>query len=194
MYFCDASCIAYGCVCYFRFGDKEGKKYSFTCGKSRLAPISKNTLTIPRLELQAAVLATRMKVAIFNSVTVKINKVFMWSDSKTVLQYIRNKNVKYTTYVMHRISEIKKNTDVSSWNYIPGVLNVADDATHVTKFQNLNEHCRWFNGPEFLVNDESEWPKETFDKSVENASTSINQVNISPQYQSFINWNYYSNF
>ena len=146
------------------------------------------------LELQAAVLATRMKVAIFNSVTVKINKVFMWSDSKTVLQYNRNGNVKYPTYVMHRVSEIKKNTDVSSWNYIPGVLNVADDATRVTKFQNLNEHCRWFNGPEFLVNDESEWPKETFDKSVENASTSINQVNISPQYQSFINWNYYSNF
>ena len=77
---------------------------------------------------------------------------------------------------------------------MPGVLNVADDATRVTNFQNLNEHCRWFNGPEFLVNDESEWPKETFDKSVENASTSINQVNISPQYQSFINRNYYSNF
>ena len=192
--FCDASRKAYGCVCYFRFKDKEGKKCSFICGKSRLAPISKNTLTIPRLELQAAVLATRMKVAIFDSVTVKINKVFMWSDSKTVLQYIRNENVKYPTYVMHRVSEIKKNTDVSSWNYIPGVLNVADDATRVTNFQNLNEHCRWFNGPEFLVDDESEWPKETFDKSVENASTSINQVNISPQYQSFINWNYYSNF
>ena len=34
-------------------------------------------LTIPRLELKAAVLATRMKVAIFNSVTVKINEVFI---------------------------------------------------------------------------------------------------------------------
>ena len=58
-----------------------------------LAPI----LTIPRLEPQVGVLATRMKVAIFNSVTVKINKVFMWLDPKTVLQYIRNENVKYTT-------------------------------------------------------------------------------------------------
>ena len=43
----------------------------------------------------------------------------MWSDSKTVLQYISNGNVKYTTYLMQRVSEIKKNTDVSSWNYIP---------------------------------------------------------------------------
>ena len=96
-----------------------------------------------------------MKVAIFNSVTIKINKVFMWSDLKTVLQYIRNEDVKYTTYVMHRVSEIKKITDVSSWNNIPSVLNVADDATRVTKFENLDEHCRWFNGPEFFVNDES---------------------------------------
>ena len=73
-----------------------------------------------------------MKVAIFNSVTVKTNKVFMWSDSKTVLQYIRNETVKYTTYAMRRVSELKKNTDVSSWNYRPCVLNVADDATRIT--------------------------------------------------------------
>ena len=66
---------------------KEVKKCLFICCKSRLAPISKNTLTFPRLELQASVLETKMKVAIFNSVTVKINEVFMWSDSKTVLQY-----------------------------------------------------------------------------------------------------------
>ena len=96
-----------------------------------------------------------MKVAIFNSVTVKINIVFMWSDSKTVLQYIRNENVKYNTDVMHRVSEIKNNIDVTSWNYITRVLNVSDDKIHVTKIEILNEHCRWCNGPEFLVNDES---------------------------------------
>ena len=101
-----------------------------------------------------------MKVAIFNSVTVKINIVFMWSDSKTVLRYIRNESVRYNTDVMHRVSEIKNNIDVTSWNYIPGVLNVSDDEIRVTKIEILNEHCRWWNGPEFLVNDESKWSKE----------------------------------
>ena len=33
---------------------------------------------------------------------------------------------------MRRVSELKKNTDVSSWNYRPCVLNVADDATRIT--------------------------------------------------------------
>ena len=61
---------------------------------------------------------------------------------------------------MHRVIEIKKNTDFSSWNYIR-VLNVAGDAIRVTKFENPNEHCRWLNEPEVLLNDESEWPKET---------------------------------
>ena len=80
----------------------------------------------------------------------------MWSDSKTVLQYISNENVKYTTYLMQRVSEIKKNTDVSSWNYIPGVLNVADDATRVIyQVWKSKWTFGWFNGPEFLVNDES---------------------------------------
>ena len=46
------------------------------------------------------------------------------------------------------------------FNYITGDLNAADDATLVTKFENINEHCRWFNGQEFLLNDHSEWPKE----------------------------------
>ena len=33
---------------------------------------------------------------------------------------------------MRRVSELKKNTDVNSWNYRPCVLNVADDATRIT--------------------------------------------------------------
>lgn len=64
----------------------------------------------------------RMIVAMFNSITVKINDVFMCSDSKTVLKLIRNENVKYKTNIMHRVSQIKKNADVSSWEYIPSVL------------------------------------------------------------------------
>lgn len=124
----------------------------FICDKWRLAPITKNTLLIPRIELQAAVFETWMKTTIFNSVTV--NKVFMWSNLKTVLQDIRKENAKYNTYIMHRASEIKKNTNVSSWKYIPDVYHIAADATCVTKFENLNEHCRWFNGPDFFF---SKW-------------------------------------
>ena len=43
-----------------------------------------------------------------------------------------------STYVMLIVSKIKKNTVVSSWKYIPGVLNIFDDATPVTHAENLN--------------------------------------------------------
>ena len=41
---------------------------------------------------------------------------------------------------MQRVSQIKKNIDVSSWNYIPGVINIDDGTTCATKFENLNEY------------------------------------------------------
>ena len=47
----------------------------------------------------------------------------------TVMQYITSDNSKYSPYVMHRVSKIKSNTAALSWRYIPGHLNLADDAT-----------------------------------------------------------------
>lgn len=57
--FCDASEIAYGAVAYFRTVTRGCINVSFVMSKTRLAPIK--GLTVPRLELQAAVMAYRLK-------------------------------------------------------------------------------------------------------------------------------------
>ena len=57
--FCDASEIAYGAVAYFRAMIDGHVDVSFVINKTRLAPIK--TLTIPCLELQGAVVASRLK-------------------------------------------------------------------------------------------------------------------------------------
>ena len=55
----DASQIAYGTVSYAKFVNGNGRThYSFLTGKSRVAHARQ--MTIPRLELSAAVLAVRM--------------------------------------------------------------------------------------------------------------------------------------
>ena len=61
--FCDASSEANGVVTYVNCFSELSKKHisSFPLSKSRLAPIKEKSLTIPRLELQAAVLAIRLK-------------------------------------------------------------------------------------------------------------------------------------
>ena len=38
-------------------------------------------MTIPRLKLQAAVLACRLKTTILSELKLKVNQVFLWSDS-----------------------------------------------------------------------------------------------------------------
>ena len=56
-HFCDAFDSAYAAVSYLRVTNYDGVHVSFLFAKSRLAPIKK--LTIPRLELTSAVLATK---------------------------------------------------------------------------------------------------------------------------------------
>ena len=64
--YCDASQIAYGAVAYLRCLEENANQYSvrFVLSKSRLTPMKDRTLTIPKLESQAAMLATRLKVSV----------------------------------------------------------------------------------------------------------------------------------
>ena len=57
--FVDSSNQAYGAVAYIRDIKKDRVNISFVFGTSRLAPLGK-TLTIPKFELSAAVVAVRM--------------------------------------------------------------------------------------------------------------------------------------
>ena len=58
--FADASKVAYGVVCYIRFKVNNRPKCSFM-SKSKLAPVNKKSKSIPQLELQAALIASRLK-------------------------------------------------------------------------------------------------------------------------------------
>ena len=59
--FADSSSKAYDAVSYLRVISSNSISCAFITGKLRLAPIKENMLTIPKLELQAALIASRMK-------------------------------------------------------------------------------------------------------------------------------------
>ena len=87
--FADASRCGYAAVSYLRFVDERGVTHcSFVMGKTRKAPIRE--WTIPRLELQAAVLPTRLSKMIVNELDLQEDQTFFWSNSMTSLQYIKN--------------------------------------------------------------------------------------------------------
>ena len=50
---------------------------AFIAGKSRLAPIKENLLTIPKLELQAAVIASQMEVTLVNSLDLVFDSIYL---------------------------------------------------------------------------------------------------------------------
>jgi hypothetical protein len=44
-----------------------------------------------------------------------IKKVMMWTDSQTVIGWLRSANKKFSPFVAHRIGEILDATDVNYW-------------------------------------------------------------------------------
>lgn len=82
--FSDASTTAIAAVAYLRTTDTDGKvNVSFICGKAKLNP--RPEITIPRLELCAAVLAIEMAENVTDEIDVKFDSVTFYSDSKVVL-------------------------------------------------------------------------------------------------------------
>ncbi|XP_033226851.1 uncharacterized protein LOC117179303 [Belonocnema kinseyi] len=132
--------------------------------KSRVAPLK--PLTIPRLELQAAVMGSRLAETIITQHTLKIRKRIFWTDSTTVLNWIRSDARKYQPFVAHRLAEVLDLTSVNEWRWVPTKINVADDATRDTEHIEIDSSCRWFTGPEFLLKKEQEWPQETSKSAV----------------------------
>ncbi|KAK3754633.1 hypothetical protein QZH41_014920, partial [Actinostola sp. cb2023] len=88
--FSDASQLGYGAVSYLRLVNGEGIVHcAFIMGKSRLTPIKQ--VTIPRLELAAAVIATRLSSMIIQEIdmTIYITYSFGQTDLNSHLESSR---------------------------------------------------------------------------------------------------------
>ena len=156
--FSDASKQAFGACAYVRWLTSNGRyEARFVALKSRVAPLKE--LTIPRLELQAAVLAARLGKSVCEESRLRFEKIVYFTDSRIVLAWIQSQARVYKPFVSARVGEIQNNSDPSQWKHIPGTHNVADDASRGITVQELNE--RWKHGPEFLQLPEEEWPQVT---------------------------------
>ena len=107
-------------------------------------------MTIPKVELQAAVMATRLKVKIIKEGKFDPSKIYFWSDSKAVLKYIYNEHKRFSVFVTQRVNEIRLSSEISDWHYIPGNQNPADDCTRPFSFKSFLQNKRYLNGPDFL--------------------------------------------
>lgn len=91
--FVDASENAYAAVAYFKFSTANHIECSLIGAKTKVAPLQ--PMSIPRLELQAALLGARLANSIIEGHALKVDRKVMWSDSKTVLSWLQSDARKY---------------------------------------------------------------------------------------------------
>ncbi|XP_076857121.1 uncharacterized protein LOC143511024 [Brachyhypopomus gauderio] len=156
--FCDASEKAYGSVAYLRMEDAEGHPHvAFVMARSRVAP--RKQLSMPRLELSAVLTGAQLAKLLHSELTLTLRYTIMWSDSTTVLSWIRSDSAQYKVFVGTRIAEIQEHTDISDWRYVPSAQNPADDITRGKSLHQLAQPSRWNSGPAFLYEPPSHWPE-----------------------------------
>ncbi|XP_071952433.1 uncharacterized protein [Antedon mediterranea] len=157
--FGDASSTSYGAASYLYQKDESGNvNRTLVAAKSRLAPLKAQT--IPRLELQAALLAARLDTMIREELKeIKIDQSVCWTDSTCVLRYLSNDETRFKTYVGNRVSAILSRTNKDQWRFLNSAENPADLASRGMTAEEMMTSEMWYCGPKFLTQNDSKWPE-----------------------------------
>lgn len=149
-HFSDASTQGYGQCSYLRLVDDKGRvRCSLVIAKSRV--VSLKVVTIPRLELTAAVISVKISEFLKQELEYEDLSEIFWTDSKVVLGYINNDARRFQVFVANRVQQIRETTSPKQWRYIPSTENPADHASRGLSAKEL-QSSNWLTGPSFLWN------------------------------------------
>ncbi|GFS58772.1 integrase catalytic domain-containing protein [Trichonephila clavipes] len=151
--FVDASKEAYAACVFVRSMFKSDVKVTLVRAKARVAPLK--SLSIPRLELMACCIGSRLANSIVNALNLPNLRITFWSDSTTALWWIKEK-VSWSVFVENRVQEIRQLTRGHLWKHVPGNLNIADLSRGCFPQQMLIS--RWWEGPLWLRESPEYWP------------------------------------
>ncbi|XP_053403265.1 uncharacterized protein LOC123558686 [Mercenaria mercenaria] len=141
--FTDSSMKANGAYAYIISGNES----SLVIAKNRVAPIK--TLTIPKLELMAAVVGAKLADHIQKSI--QCTKIIFWSDSQVVLKWLTSSK-QQNTFVNNRIKKIKELSGDSEWRYCPTDSNPTDLLSRGITFDIFQNNQLWLHEPSWLIN------------------------------------------
>ena len=113
-HFSDANTNGYGQCSYIRLENDKGKICCLlVLGKARVASLK--MVTIPRLELTAAVVLVRVSEMLRQELQYEGVQEIFWTDSKVVLGYIKNDSKRFHVFVANRVQQIRDQTSPSQW-------------------------------------------------------------------------------
>lgn len=147
--FADASQCAYGAVIYAKSIDQDNSLHChILCAKNRVAPLK--ILTIPKLELCAAMLLAELMRKVINSLKLNIQTLHYYTDSTIVLSWIKASPHMWKVFVANRVSQIQSLSNPDQWFYIPTENNPADLLTRGISTFELENSKLWWYGPDML--------------------------------------------
>ena len=155
--FCDASKEAMGAVAYAVSENRSGEVMStILAAKSKVMPL-KAPLTIPRAELAACEIGSRLAKKCAKSLEVGESKIIAFTDSATALHWLWHiKEEKRRVWVERRVKQVAENLPLTTWRHCCSQENPADLMSRgIMDLKELGEF--WQCGPQWLREDPDEW-------------------------------------
>ncbi|XP_067216965.1 uncharacterized protein [Linepithema humile] len=157
--FADASQSAIAAVVYLRVhSDIDDAQIQLICSKTKVAPLKR--MTIPRLELSAAVLLVRQALKIREVLELQTAPIHLWTDSTVALTWIKSHPSRWKDFVRNRVSFIQELSN-SRWHHVSGKENPADLASRGVTPQRLQQEELWWAGSHWLQKHSTSWPSST---------------------------------
>ena len=124
---------------------------------ARVAPLKK--LTIPKLELQAAVLGIRLAKSVIKNSILRFSEIYRIVDSECTLLTLKKDSFVLPEFQANRVTECFESSKVEEWYHTRSKNNIADlgtrnDAT-VDSVSNVSE---WQQGKEWMHLPIDQWP------------------------------------
>ncbi len=155
--FSDASANAYGAVVYLRTVYQSADvSIVLITSKARVSPV--RPVTIPRLELTAAYLLSKLLLTVSTDLNMPIHDVYAWTDSTIVLSWVNKSPTNLKVFVANRIASIQDVIPPRQWRHVHSKDNYADLASRGVSTSDLLNSTLWWEGPSWLKGPPSDWP------------------------------------
>ena len=192
--FSDASKTTYAAAFYLKFELSSGKsKVALISSKSHTISAkvrkSKNN-TVPRNELQGLLLSTELSWSLQKALqkVYDIRNVTYWTDSSIACAWVQNDHKVQEKYIEDRLKKVREAVvDLENdLKLVASKDNPADIATREHSPLELARSQRWFEGPNFLLENREKWPNykpgERFSEKEEEGSTRLTSTeNVSDE-------------
>ncbi|XP_036148379.1 uncharacterized protein LOC105835230 [Monomorium pharaonis] len=164
--------------------------WNFTALQTLASQHTVPSLSIPRLELCAALLLTQLSDKILKCLTHEAQALFLWTDSTIILAWLQACSRLWTPFVANRAGEIHQLTNIQNWHHIRSQDNPADLLSRGIMPMSLQHSSNWWSGPSWLSLNQEEWPHFPYDITKENIperkSTAIATIAISEPFLDFV--------